>query len=99
MGNLETLVNIVKELAEMVGIEFAGALLRPHGSLMKREGEVTEEGKEILEAARKAGRELIKEGRMSADLLLAVSRPLILFEDLIKKYNNIYGAVKAKRKE
>ena len=40
--NMGTVVRIAEELARDAGVEFCGALLRPHASLMKKKGEVTE---------------------------------------------------------
>ena len=82
-----TVVRIAEELARDAGVEFCGALLRPHASLMKRKGEVTEGGAAVLQAARTAGSELVKEGAMSAAALEAVRRPLISEEELRRRYN------------
>jgi len=96
-GNTDTLVRIVRELTEDVNVEFAGALLRPHAFMMKHQGEVTEQGREVLEAAGKAGRQLIEQGKMSQEFLEAVSRPLISFEELVRKQNKLYLAVKKRQ--
>jgi multimeric flavodoxin WrbA len=85
--NMDTVVRIAAELAADFGIEFAGALLRPHAFLMKPEGSLSVEGEEILEAARRAGSELAKEGAMTDETLEKVSRPLISEEELRRKYN------------
>ena len=66
----------------LVRVPFAGAALRPHASLMRREGVLTEQGQAVLEAAQKAGYELVKEGRISQETLDAISRPLIPEDDL-----------------
>ena len=76
-GNFGTVVRIVKELAEDAGVEFAGAVLRPHVDFM-REGEgLTQDGRAVLDAVRKAGHGLIKDGVMRQETLAAISRPLI----------------------
>jgi multimeric flavodoxin WrbA len=72
--NLGTVLRIVEELAKGLNVEFAGALLRPHFRFM---AEKKEKAEEILEAARQAGRQLAKEGKISKDLLDAVRQPLI----------------------
>lgn len=74
MGNFGTVLRIIKELAEDADVEFAGALLRPHASFMT---EYKEKAEKIFAAAKQAGYQLVKEGRMSKDLLKAVSQPLI----------------------
>lgn len=85
MGNFDTVVRIVRELAEDASVEFAGAVLRPHAYLMKEDGELTEAGKAVQEAAREAGYELVREGRMKQDTVEAVSRPLISLEEYMSR--------------
>lgn len=87
IGNFDTVVRIAEELAEDVSVEFAGAVLRPHAFLMKKDGELTEEGGAVQEAATRAGHELVKEGKMDPETLEQVSRPLISQEELRQKYN------------
>jgi multimeric flavodoxin WrbA len=86
--NLDTVVRIVKELAEDASVEFSGAVLRPHASVMRKKGELTEEGKAVLDAARRAGQELVRHGAMRKETLEAVSRPLITEEELRRRYNS-----------
>ncbi len=88
-ANMDTVVRIATELAEDFSIEFAGAVLRPHAFMMKQEGEVTEEGKAVLEAAKRAGIQLAREGSMKAEVLELVSRPLISEEELRSRYNRL----------
>jgi multimeric flavodoxin WrbA len=78
--NMDTVVRIVKELAEDASTEFAGALLRPHASEMKLKGVISVDGQTVLDAAKQAGEELVRQGRMSPETLLMVSRPLVARE-------------------
>ena len=87
MGNFDTVVRIAEELAEGASVEFAGAVLRPHAFLMKKDGELTADGQAVQGAARRAGYELAKEGRMKPETLELVSRPLITQEELRQRYN------------
>jgi multimeric flavodoxin WrbA len=87
LGNFGTVVRIAEEFAEDASVEFAGAVLRPHAFLMRKEGELTEEGKGVLDAVRRAGYELAKDGAMSKDTLEAICRPLISEEELRRRYN------------
>jgi multimeric flavodoxin WrbA len=87
MGNFDTVVRIVRELAEDASVEFAGAVLRPHASLMKEDGQLTQGGEAVQEAARRAGYELAKEARMKPETLELVSRPLISQEELRWRYH------------
>ncbi|MBA7596663.1 hypothetical protein ES703_03647 [subsurface metagenome] len=86
-GNFGTVVRIVEELAEDASVEFAGAVLRPHAFLMKKEEELTKDGKAVVSAVRRAGYELIKEGGMNRETLETVSHPLISEEELRHRYN------------
>lgn len=87
IGNMDTVVRIAEELAKDVGQELAAALLRPHAHLMK---EKKEKAKIILDAARQAGVQLIKEGRISKKLLDAISQPLISEEEYRRRSNDTY---------
>jgi multimeric flavodoxin WrbA len=78
--NMDTVVRIVKELAEDASTEFAGALLRPHASEMRHQGVISADGQTVLDAAEEAGRELIEQGRMNPEILKMVSRPLVARE-------------------
>jgi multimeric flavodoxin WrbA len=86
-ANFGTVVRIIEELAEDASVEFAGAVLRPHAHLMKEKGELTQDGEAILNAVRRAGYELLKEGVMTKETLETISRPLISQEELWRRYN------------
>ena len=85
--NFGTVVRIAEELAKDASVEFAGAVLRPHAFLMKEDGELTQDGEAVVNAVRRAGYELVKEGRMGQETLEMVSRPLISEEELRRRYN------------
>lgn len=76
-GNFGTVVRIVKELAENTSVKFGGAVLRPHVDFMKRGGELTQDGRAVLNAVRRAGYELVKNGAMRQETLATISRPLV----------------------
>jgi len=86
-ANFETVVRITEELAKDASVKFAGAVLRPHAFLMKKKGKLTEDGEVVLNRVKRAGHELIKEGRMNKETLDAISRPLISEEELRHLYN------------
>jgi len=86
MGNFGTLVRIAEELAADTSVDFAGAVLRPHVSMMKRAGKLTEDGEAILGAVRRAGRELVEANAISEDTLETISRPLISQEEFWRGY-------------
>jgi multimeric flavodoxin WrbA len=61
------------------GSEFAGALLRPMAEGMKEMIKASETGlvESVFKAAKEAGRQLVKEGRMSEETQKAVSKELM----------------------
>ncbi len=68
-----------------MGRDFVGALLRPHGWVLRhllKQGE----GQDVLDAARRAGRELV-EGDVSAETLAAVSREVVTLEECMRMQN------------
>lgn len=79
--NMDTVVSVVRELAEDMGIEFSGALLRPHSDRMRRGGPEVDR---VLRSARECGRELVKSGRMPKAVLEAVASPLVSREEWMK---------------
>jgi len=80
-ANFGTVLRIVEEFAEDASVEFAGAVLRPHANLMKEKNELTRDGETVLNAVRRAGYELIKDGVMNNEILDLISRPLISQEE------------------
>jgi len=87
-GNFGTVVKIIEEFAENASVEFAGAVIRPHAFLMKKDGKLTKDGEIVIEAARKAGEELVKQGTISQETFEAISRPLISEEALKQMHNS-----------
>ena len=90
-GNFGTVVRIVEELAKDASVEFAGAVIRPHAFLMKQQGELTQDGEAVVNAVKRAGYELVKEGRMDQETLDMISRPVIAQEELRRRYNRALG--------
>jgi len=87
-ANFETVVRITEELAKDVSVELAGAVLRPHAFLMKEKGKLTKDGEAVLNAVKRAGYELIKEGKMNKETLETISRPLVSEKELWRRYND-----------
>ncbi len=86
-GQLWSVLRIAEEFAKVVSVEFAGALLRPHASWMRKS---PEKGEKVLEAARRAGYELVKEGRMSAEVLGSIHQPLLSEEERRQWYDKTH---------
>jgi len=84
--NLDTVVRIVRELAEDASVPFAGAVLRPHAAMALRP-----QGKapEILQAAEQAGFELASTGEIESETLAAVSQPSIGQEEYRQHLNQM----------
>ena len=89
--NMSILVDFVDHMAKDASVEFSGAVLRPHALLMDK---YKEKADEILGAAKNAGRQLIKEGKMSNDTLEVISQPIISEKDLRERYNEMYQEAK-----
>ena len=89
--NFDTVVRIAKEIAENGNVEFGGAVLRPHAYLMDENKELAAK---VLEETKKAGFQLIKEGKISEESRDVISQPLITEEKLRERYNKSYHKAK-----
>lgn len=79
-----TVLRIAKEFAEDASVEFAGALLQPQSIFL---GENKEKTRNVQEAAKQAGYQLVKEGRMSNETLEIVSQLLVSEEERMRRYD------------
>ncbi len=95
LGNFDTVMRIVEELAADVNVEFGGAVLRPHASEINSH---PDEKKMIMKTLKEAGYQLIKEGRVSPDKLDLIAIPLVQFEDYIKELTGQHLNVRKSRK-
>lgn len=92
MDNFEPLLVHMKALCANMGREFAGALLRPCGPVLglgpvfgiKRPFD------DIFRAAKEAGQQLIRDGKISQRTLEIVSRELMPREEYIDNANRIF---------
>lgn len=80
MDNFDPMLVHMKAVSKNGGMEFAGALLRPHGPALREMMEMGMPVGDIFEAAKKAGRQLVEDGRMSPETLNVVSRELMPLE-------------------
>jgi len=86
MDNFDPLVVYMKAFSKNADFEFAGALLRPQGHWMKplmEAGQIND----IFEAAKEAGHQLVKDGKMSTETLNTVSRELAPLEQYVQGFN------------
>ena len=87
MDNFDALLGSIRQLCKHSYLEFAGALLRPHGEGMEPMIEMGEPIDDIFEAAKEAGRQLVRDGEMSAETLNIVSRELMPLEMYVQFAN------------
>ena len=90
MDNFDSLLAYMKAYCMISSNEFAGAPLRPHGEAM---GPMMERGMprdDIFEAAREAGRQLVRDGEMAIETLNIVSRELLPLEMHVQMANQIF---------
>ncbi len=88
-ANAGIVERIIKEMCQNSGLEYAGALVRPHVDVMKVGGKLNLRAKKVLKAAFEAGVELIAEGRIEKETFKAFSRPLIRREAFITMMNKM----------
>jgi multimeric flavodoxin WrbA len=87
MDNFDPLLVHLKAYSKNAGAEFVGALLRPHGPALRSMIETGAPVGDVLEAAKDAGRQLVRDGNMSLETLRTVSRELIPKEIYIETVN------------
>ena len=75
--NFDPLIMHIQAYCKNANAEFAGALLRPHGEALRSMLDMGMPIKDVLDAAKEAGRQLATTGKISADTLNAVSRDLL----------------------
>lgn len=84
---MDNFTPMVSQFQGLFSDKFAGALLRPHGPLFAAMLEMGVPVHDVLEAAQQAGRELVRDGRMSQDILDKVGRELMPLEDCLRVIN------------
>ncbi|MBN2005883.1 MAG: flavodoxin family protein [Anaerolineae bacterium] len=92
LDNFDPLLVHMKAFCKNSGREFAGALLRPHGSALKMMMDAGAPVNDVFDAAREAGRQLVEEGAMSPETLLTVSRTLLPLEAFLQTLNQRFQA-------
>ena len=87
IDNFDPLIAHVKAVCRNVNMEFAGALLRPHGPALKSMVDKGEPVSDVFEAAREAGHQLVRDGAMTSKSLATVSR-ILLSLDMYVQFRN-----------
>jgi multimeric flavodoxin WrbA len=87
--NFTPLLAHMKAICENTDLEFAGALLRPHGPTLGMMLKIGAPVQDVLQAAEQAGRQLVQEGKIDEKTLAAVSRELefIPLADCVQRHN------------
>jgi hypothetical protein len=90
MDNFEPLVTHMRAICKNACWEFAGALLRPHGEAL---GYMVRNGipvQDVLDAAKNAGKELVRNGKISEKNMKTVSRNLVPLETYVEIVNESF---------
>jgi len=90
MDNFDPLLVHMKAICRNGAMEFAGALLRPHGEALRPMMKLGIVLDDVFEAAREAGRQLVKDGKMSTETLNIVSRELVPLETYVRAANETF---------
>jgi len=90
MDNFDPMLVHMKAACKNLSREFAGALLRPHGGGLRPMKEMSMPLDDIFEAAKEAGRQLVRDGEMSAETLATVSRELMPREMYLQTLNDFF---------
>lgn len=93
LDNFDPLVAHVKKLCQDPPMEYAGALLRPHGEALRAMLEMGAPVNDVIDAARDAGRQLIESGNISQATLDIVSRDLLPVDVYVKMANEQFRKV------
>jgi multimeric flavodoxin WrbA len=100
VDNFDPALVHMKAISKNADKEFAGALLRPHGPALRGMIDMGMPVDDIFEAAKEAGRQLVKDGEMSPETLKVVSRELVPLEMYMQMSNQIFQeALDALKKE
>ncbi len=87
LDNFDPLVHHIQALAKNIGGEYAGALLRPIGATLPTLKQMGIAVDDVFAAARQAGVEVVREGRISDETMQTVSRELVSRESYVKQIN------------
>jgi multimeric flavodoxin WrbA len=91
--NFNQMIIHLEDVSRHMNRTFAGALLRPHAHVMMRLIKAGEPVADVFEAAKEAGRQIIRNGRFSRETLNIVSRELISMEDYVQTTNKMYRRI------
>lgn len=87
----------MRTFSKMVERELVGALLRPHSTELKRLIGAGRQVDDILDAARKAGNELVMRGEMSAANYNTISRNIVSLDRFVRNSNRGFDVISDRR--
>lgn len=90
MDNFEPMLVHMKAVCKNMNREFAGALLRPHGSALRQMMKMDMLVEDVFEAAKEAGSQLVQKGEMSDENLRKVSRELLPLKTYVNEINKAF---------
>ena len=94
LENLNVVAKVVEEITELFSLELTQPILRPHGYMLKSEGEFN---LQILQRLEKVGYDFIKEGKMKKSDLEFIKQPLMKQEEYLERSNQNYLIRKAEQ--
>lgn len=89
MDNFDPMVVHMKAICKNISREYVGALLRPHGGALNVMKDLGAPVEDIFEAARDAGRQLVRDGAIKEETLETISREIMSFDmyfDAVSKF-------------
>jgi hypothetical protein len=86
LDNFDPMLTHLMAFCRHLDGEFAGALLRPHATLLLAMAE-TGALDDVFEAARQAGRALVRDGNLPQEALATIRRELIPRDEYIEQVN------------
>ncbi len=88
--NFHPMLVQIETLCNIIGFEFAGALLRPHGHALAPMLDAGAPVQDVLQAAREAGQQLVTDGRIPLTCQQAVGRELLPRDVYIDMLNKLF---------
>lgn len=91
LDNFKELVAHFKVIALHMEVDYLGALLRPEGEfLLFAEKLMPDAAQEVYTAAREAGKQLVKEGKIADEILKRVSREILPLDQFVEGANTYF---------
>lgn len=90
LDNFDPLIAHMKAACKNLNREFIGAVVRPYSwalSMLEQQGV---DVADVLRAAKEAGAQVVKEGKISPKTLSTITRELVTREEIIKQLNPYY---------